>query len=148
VVDIKVNSRYPKMHQLMYHIGYMNANSLCDRKFAQAIHLLETSFDFLFIAEHWYQHHQSRLLHPLVHCSTTLSPRPPIRPSVAAIMVASIFLSNLTSAPLFSIPHCQPTLLQFPFQASTLPVSIIHPFPCRNKHFKPILTKLALWTSY
>jgi len=68
------------MHQLMYHIGYMNANSLCDRKFAQAIHHLETSFDVLFIAEHWYQHHQSRLLHPLVHCSTTLSPRPPNSP--------------------------------------------------------------------
>jgi len=65
------------MHQLMYHIGYMNANSLCDRKFAQTIRLLETSFEFLFITEHWNQHHQSRLSHPLVHCSTTLPPRPP-----------------------------------------------------------------------
>jgi len=65
------------MHQLMYHIGHMNANSLYGRKFAQGIRLLETSFDFLFIAEHWYQHHDSRLSHPLVHCSTTLPPRPP-----------------------------------------------------------------------
>ena len=58
----------------MYRIGYLNANSLPDGKFAQAISLLETSFDFLFIAEHWYQHHESRLSHPLVHCSTQ---RPP-----------------------------------------------------------------------
>jgi len=55
----------------MYHIGYLNANSLHDRKFAQAICLLEKSFDILFIAEHWYQHHELRLSHPLVYCSTT-----------------------------------------------------------------------------
>ena len=54
----------------MYHIGYLNANSLHDRKFAQAISLLEKSFDILFLAEHWYQHHELRLSHPLVHCST------------------------------------------------------------------------------
>jgi len=55
----------------MYYIGYLNANSLHDRKFAQAICLLEQSFDILFIAEHWYQHHELRLSHPLVYCSTT-----------------------------------------------------------------------------
>ena len=55
----------------MYHIGYLNANSLHDRKFAQAIGLLEKSFDMLFIAEHWYQHHELRLSHPLVYCSTS-----------------------------------------------------------------------------
>ncbi|PUU76253.1 hypothetical protein B9Z19DRAFT_1066770 [Tuber borchii] len=54
----------------MYRIGYFNANSLPDGKFAQAISLLETSFDFLFIAEHWYQHHDKRLVHPLVQYST------------------------------------------------------------------------------
>jgi len=56
----------------MYHIGYVNANSLPDGKFAQAVCLLEKSFDFLFIAEHWYQHHDARLAHPLIFCSTTL----------------------------------------------------------------------------
>jgi len=56
----------------MYHIGYVNANSLPDGKFAQAVCLLEKSFDFLFIAEHWYQHHNARLAHPLIFCSTTL----------------------------------------------------------------------------
>jgi len=56
----------------MYHIGYVNANSLPDRKFAQAVCLLEKYFDFLFIAEHWYQHHDARLAHPLNFCSTTL----------------------------------------------------------------------------
>ena len=54
----------------MYRIGYLNANSLPDGKFAQAVSLLETSFDFLFIAEHWYQYHESRLGHPLIHSST------------------------------------------------------------------------------
>jgi len=29
-------------------------------------------FDFLFIGEHWYQHHESRLANPLVYCSTSL----------------------------------------------------------------------------
>jgi hypothetical protein len=56
----------------MYRIGYVNANSLPDGKFAQAIGLLESSFDCLFIAEHWYQHHESRLSHPLVISSTKL----------------------------------------------------------------------------
>jgi len=56
----------------MYHIGYVNANSLPDGKFAQAVCLLEKYFDFLFIAEHWYQHHDARLAHPLIFCSTTL----------------------------------------------------------------------------
>jgi hypothetical protein len=56
----------------MYRIGYVNANSLPDGKFAQAISLLESSFDCLFIAEHWYQHHESRLSHPLVISSTKL----------------------------------------------------------------------------
>ena len=55
----------------MYHIGYVNTNSLPDRKFAQAISLLPNSFDILFIAEHWYQHHELRLSHPLVYCSTS-----------------------------------------------------------------------------
>jgi len=54
----------------MYRVGYLNANSLPDGKFAKAIGLLEKSFDFLFIAEHWYQHQKSRLCHPLVHSST------------------------------------------------------------------------------
>jgi len=58
----------------MSRIGYLNANSLPDGKFAQAISLLETSFDFLFIAEHWYQHHELRLSHPLIYCSTHRSP--------------------------------------------------------------------------
>jgi len=57
----------------MYHIGYVNANSLPDGNFAQAVCLLEKSFDFLFIAEHWYQHHDARLAHPLIFFSTTLS---------------------------------------------------------------------------
>jgi len=56
----------------MYHIGYVNANSLPDGKFAQAVGLFEKMFDFLFIAEHWYQHHESRLANPLVYCSTSL----------------------------------------------------------------------------
>jgi len=58
----------------MYRIGYINANSLPEEKFAQAIGLLESSFDCLFVAEHWYQHHQSRLAHPLIHSSTKLNP--------------------------------------------------------------------------
>jgi len=57
----------------MYRIGYLNANSLSDGKFAQAITLLDNHFDFLFIAEHWYQHHESRLSHPSVHSSTLVS---------------------------------------------------------------------------
>ena len=64
----------------MYHIGYINANSLPDRKFAQAICLLEKTFDILFIAEHWFQHHELRLSHPLVYCSTSLPPRSSTRP--------------------------------------------------------------------
>jgi len=56
----------------MYHIGYVNANSLPDGKFAQAVCLFEKLFDFLFIAEHWYQHHNARLAHPPIFCSTTL----------------------------------------------------------------------------
>ena len=55
----------------MYHIGYVNANSLHDGKFAKAICLLENSFDILFIAKHWYQHHELRPSHPLVYCSTS-----------------------------------------------------------------------------
>ena len=78
-VGIKVNSQQATFH-LMYHIGYVNANSMYDRKFDQAIGLLKTLFDFLFIAEHWYQHHEARLAHPLVHCSTTLPPRSPNNP--------------------------------------------------------------------
>ena len=64
----------------MYNIGYVNANSLDDGKFAQAVGLLEKSFDFLFIAEHWYQHHETRLAHPLVHSSTTRRTKPSQRP--------------------------------------------------------------------
>jgi len=56
----------------MYHIGYVNTNSLPDRKFAQAVCPLKKSFAFLFVAEHWYQHHDARLAHPLIFCSTTL----------------------------------------------------------------------------
>ncbi|KAG0122592.1 hypothetical protein HOY82DRAFT_619863 [Tuber indicum] len=37
-------------------LKYVNTNSLDKRKFEQAISLLETSFDFLFNAEHWYLH--------------------------------------------------------------------------------------------
>ncbi|PUU78317.1 hypothetical protein B9Z19DRAFT_1065154 [Tuber borchii] len=44
-------------------------------KFARAICLLKKSFDILFIAEHWYQHHKLRLSHPLVYCSTSLPSR-------------------------------------------------------------------------
>jgi len=64
----------------MYNIGYVNANSLNDGKFAQAVRLLEKSFDFLFIAEHWYQHHESRLAHPLVHSSTISRQKPTKQP--------------------------------------------------------------------
>src|SRR5207237_815256 len=64
----------------MYNIGYVNANSLNDGKFAQAVRLLEKSFDFLFIAEHWYQHHESRLAHPLVHSSTISRRKPTHKP--------------------------------------------------------------------
>src|ERR1700743_584832 len=60
----------------MYRIGYLNANSLQDGKFAQVVSLLKTSFDFLFIAEHWYQHHKPRLDHPLIHSSTDWSAIP------------------------------------------------------------------------
>jgi len=59
----------------MYHIGYVNANYLHDGKFAQAIGLLENTFDLLFIAEHWYQHHELRLSHPLVYCAISLPGR-------------------------------------------------------------------------
>jgi len=65
----------------MYDIGYLNANSLPDGKFAQTVCLLEKSFDFLFIAEHWYQHHKTRLAHPLVYCSTILHSQPNTTPS-------------------------------------------------------------------
>lgn len=55
---------------MMYKIGYINTNSLPDRKFAQAVSLLDKSFDFLFLSEHWYQNHHSRLAHPSVLAST------------------------------------------------------------------------------
>ena len=60
----------------MYNIGYINANSLPDRKFSQAVSLLDKTFDFLFISEHWYQNHQSRLAHPSVLVSTQLKNYP------------------------------------------------------------------------
>ena len=63
----------------MYNIGYINANSLPDRKFSQAVSLLDTSFDFLFISEHWYQNHKSRLAHSSVLASTEYKTTPALQ---------------------------------------------------------------------
>ena len=110
----------------MYHIGYVNANSLPDRKFAQAISLLENSFDILFIAEHWYQHHELRLSHPLVYCST-LRPlystkSPPrgrshggiyllVKPSIRPLIQSAIFTTHSIT---ISLPRLRFAAVYYP----------------------------------
>jgi len=99
----------------MYRIGYVNANSLPHRKFAQAICLLQKSFDILFIAEHWYLHHENRLSHPLVHCSTT----PPLRSNQCpprGRQHAGIYLMVK--------PHIRPLILSTTSTAHSITVSL------------------------
>lgn len=42
-------------------VGYVNVNSLGDDKFFHLLTMLETRFDFLILAEHWYEKHLMRL---------------------------------------------------------------------------------------
>lgn len=47
-------------------VGYLNVNSLPNCKFIQMLGLLGTEFDFLIVAEHWYEKHLLRLANPAV----------------------------------------------------------------------------------
>lgn len=53
-------------------IGYVNVNSLPESKFNLLLRLLNTHFDFLFVAEHWYEKHVQRLANPAVIGTTVL----------------------------------------------------------------------------
>lgn len=53
-------------------IGYVNVNSLPDSKFHRLLGMLGNRFDFLFLAEHWYEKHLARLGNPAVVGSSVL----------------------------------------------------------------------------
>lgn len=53
-------------------IGYVNVNSLPESKFRLLLGFLVSRFDFLFVAEHWYEKHVERLANPAVIGATVL----------------------------------------------------------------------------
>lgn len=53
-------------------IGYVNVNSLPDDKLHHLLGMLGTLFDFLFVAEHWYEKHLERLGNCAIVCSSVL----------------------------------------------------------------------------
>lgn len=53
-------------------IGYVNVNSLGNDKFIHMLGMLGKRFDFLFLAEHWYEKHLSRLANIAVIGTTIL----------------------------------------------------------------------------
>ena len=128
----------------MYHIGYLNANSLHDRKFAQAICLLEKSFDILFIAEHWYQNQELRLSHPLVYCSTSRAinsgkspPRGRSHGGIYLLVKNTFVLLSCLLYPLLTrlLSHCL---------AFGLPLFIILHIPYRKISLKQVCIKSVL----
>jgi len=120
----------------MSHIGYFNAHALHDKKFAQAVCLLETSLMFcllvstsISITNYVFPIHLFIFL--LLVLSTTANPG-----HVTVHMVVFIFLSNHTFVLLFSLPYPLHTRLLSHSLAFVLPLFII-----LHTQYKMILSK-------